>query len=97
MSIRYNYRRQTCRCGRCARCTSGLSDNFTDAECEAYNFLRTKGIAGWATHNPTGMILDFAKNRRVKVVEFAREHGFGSTVSPGTADVKEAEEAKREE
>ena len=82
MSVRYRFIRSRCRCRRCPRCRSKLSDNYSDAECEAYLWLIEHGVAGWMCHNPSGMVIEHATKRTTDLVTFAREKGMPNGPKP---------------
>lgn len=63
--------RQRCGCGHCARCQSRLTDNYSDEECKAYNWLIEQGIGGWMINNQTKLV-----NNAFSVTAFARMKGM---------------------
>ncbi len=68
--------RQRCRCGRCALCQSRLTDNYSDEECKAYNWLLAQGIGGWMINNQTKCVIDHTTNRVIPLMQFAKEKGM---------------------
>ena len=63
--------RRRCRCGSCPRCQSKLTDNYTDQECEAYNWLKQNFKGRWGINNVTMLV-----NNQFKLLEFAKMHGY---------------------
>lgn len=76
MAIRYPPTNRTiCQCGRCPRCRSHLTDNFSDDECKAYLWLLDKDVGGWFVNNQSTRIC-LADGTHMGLLEFARSKGW---------------------